>query len=107
MITGAASADAAILLIDAQRRRAGTIARRHAYLLSLLGIWQIVVVLVNKMDLVGYEKPFSIGKEREYREFLVRLGVKREFLFQHLRNRARTSRKKAIRNGMVHGRIGD
>src|ERR1051326_5260339 len=51
MITGAAQADAAILIIDAlERVRDQT--RRHAYLLHLLGIRQVAVV-VNKMDRVG------------------------------------------------------
>ncbi len=52
MITGAASADAAVLLVDAQEGlREQT--RRHCFLLSLLGLRQIVVA-VNKMDLVDY-----------------------------------------------------
>ena len=55
MISGAANANAAFLVIDA---KAGVQeqSRRHAYLLSLLGIKKIFV-LVNKMDLVGYEVP--------------------------------------------------
>src|SRR3979409_304144 len=53
MITGAAQADAAILVIDApERARAPT--RRHGYLLQLLGIRQIVVV-INKMDRIAYD----------------------------------------------------
>ena len=51
MITGAASADAAVLLIAANEGVREQ-SRRHGYLLSLLGIRQIIVV-VNKMDLVG------------------------------------------------------
>src|SRR5713226_267664 len=54
MITGAASADAAILLIDA-KEGVQEQSRRHGYLLSLLGIKQIVVA-VNKMDLVDYSE---------------------------------------------------
>lgn len=68
MITGAASADAAVLVIAANE---GVLeqTRRHAYLLSLLGIQQFCVV-VNKMDLVGYDEARFRQIEREYREFL-------------------------------------
>ncbi|HEY4285198.1 MAG TPA: GTP-binding protein, partial [Chthoniobacterales bacterium] len=52
MITGASNADAAILVIAASEGVREQ-SRRHAYLLSLLGIRQIVVV-VNKMDLIDY-----------------------------------------------------
>lgn len=53
MVSGAAAADAAILVVDAHEGiREQT--KRHAYLLHLLGLQQIVVV-VNKMDMVGYE----------------------------------------------------
>jgi bifunctional enzyme CysN/CysC len=54
MITGAASAEAALLLIDANEGVQEQ-SRRHGYLLNLLGIRQIVV-LVNKMDLQGYSQ---------------------------------------------------
>src|SRR3989441_13264244 len=54
MITGAASADAALLLIDAQEGVQEN-SRRHGYLLHLLGIRQIAV-LVNKMDLENYSQ---------------------------------------------------
>ena len=52
MVSGAAAADAAILVVDASEGvREQT--KRHAYLLSLLGLRQIAVV-INKMDMVGY-----------------------------------------------------
>ncbi|MDQ6623950.1 MAG: adenylyl-sulfate kinase, partial [Verrucomicrobiota bacterium] len=73
MITGAASADAAVLVIAANEGVREQ-SRRHAYLLSLLGIRQ-VVVLVNKMDLVGYERATFERIESEYREFLHSLGI--------------------------------
>ena len=58
MLTGASSAEAALLLIDAAEGVQEQF-RRHAYLLKMLGIEDVVVV-VNKMDLVGYgEKTFS------------------------------------------------
>jgi len=54
MVTGASTADVAVLLIDA-RQGVLTQTRRHAYLVSLVGI-KHVVLAVNKMDLVGYRK---------------------------------------------------
>ena len=73
MITGAASADAAVLVVAANEGVREQ-SRRHAYLLSLLGIRQIVVV-VNKMDLVGYAEATFREIEREYQEFLATLGL--------------------------------
>ncbi len=54
MVTGASTADVAVLLIDA-RQGVLTQTRRHAYLVSLVGIQQVILA-VNKMDLVGYSK---------------------------------------------------
>ena len=54
MVTGAAQADAALLLVDAAEGVREQ-SRRHGYLLQLLGVRQVVVV-VNKMDLVGYRR---------------------------------------------------
>jgi bifunctional enzyme CysN/CysC len=54
MVTGASTADAAVLLIDA-RQGVLTQTRRHAYLVSLVGIKRVVLA-VNKMDLVGYKQ---------------------------------------------------
>lgn len=73
MITGAASADAAVLVVAANEGVREQ-SRRHGYLLSLLGVRQIVVV-VNKMDLVGYAEPPFREIEREYREFLGTLDL--------------------------------
>ena len=73
MITGASSADAAILLIGADEGVREQ-SRRHAYLLSLLGITQIVVV-VNKMDLVDFSEARFREIESEYRKFLAGLGL--------------------------------
>ncbi len=73
MITGAANADAALLVIAANEGVREQ-SRRHAYLLSLLGVKQIVVV-VNKMDLAGYSKDLFREIEREYRAFLATLGM--------------------------------
>lgn len=73
MITGAASADAAFLLIAANEGVREQ-SRRHGLMLSLLGIEQ-VVVLVNKLDLVDYAEDTFDEIEREYREFLEEIGL--------------------------------
>jgi bifunctional enzyme CysN/CysC len=73
MITGAASAEAALLLIDAQEGIQEQ-SRRHGYLLNLLGIRQ-VAVLVNKMDLQDYSRSRFEQIERDFRAFLSGLGL--------------------------------
>jgi bifunctional enzyme CysN/CysC len=73
MVTGAASAEAALLLIDASEGVQEQ-SRRHGFLLSLLGIKQIAV-LVNKMDLKGYSDKAFKSIEDEYRAFLKQFGV--------------------------------
>src|SRR5450432_1783871 len=74
MITGAAQADAALLLIDAAEGvREQTL--RHAYLLHLLGIRQVVVV-INKMDRVGYEDSRFREIDAEITAHLRGFGVK-------------------------------
>jgi bifunctional enzyme CysN/CysC len=73
MITGAANAEAALLLIDANEGIQEQ-SRRHGYLLNMLGIRQIDV-LVNKMDLQNYSQARFDQIERDYRAFLRGLGV--------------------------------
>jgi bifunctional enzyme CysN/CysC len=73
MVTGAANAEAALLLIDANEGVQEQ-SRRHGYLLNLLGIRQIAV-LVNKMDLQDYSEARFNELEREYRKFLQSIGV--------------------------------
>jgi bifunctional enzyme CysN/CysC len=73
MITGAASADAAVLLIAANEGVQEQ-SRRHGYLLSLLGISQVVVA-VNKMDLVDYSQEVFDKVVAEYTAFLKQIGV--------------------------------
>src|SRR3954464_10253748 len=68
MITGAASAEAALLLIDANEGIQEQ-SRRHGYLLQMLGIRQ-VAVLVNKMDLQNYSQSRFEQIERDFRVFL-------------------------------------
>src|SRR6476659_3716387 len=76
MITGAANAEAALLLIDASEGVQEQ-SRRHGYLLNLLGIRQIVV-LVKKMDLKDYSQEVFNQIEIEYRLFLKGIGLKPE-----------------------------
>src|SRR5207245_2626317 len=68
MITGASRAEAAILVISADEGVREQ-SRRHAYLLSMLGITNLVVV-VNKMDLVDYSEKRFREIEQEYRKLL-------------------------------------
>ncbi|HZM05711.1 MAG TPA: adenylyl-sulfate kinase [Candidatus Saccharimonadales bacterium] len=73
MITGAANAEAALLLIDANEGVQEQ-SRRHGYLLNLLGIRQIAI-LVNKMDLPNYSQERFNEIEAAYRVFLHSVGV--------------------------------
>ena len=73
MVTGAAQAEAALLLIDAHEGVQEN-SRRHGYLLDLLGIRQ-VAVLVNKMDLVNYSQERFNAIEAEYRVWLAQIGL--------------------------------
>jgi bifunctional enzyme CysN/CysC len=73
MITGAARAEAAVLVIDAKEGVKEN-SRRHGTMLSLLGIRQ-VIVLVNKMDLVNYDRKIFDSVEAEYRAFLKQIGI--------------------------------
>jgi len=76
MISGAARAEAAVLVIDANEGVQEN-SRRHGYLLSMLGIRQIVVA-VNKMDLVGYNKEVFESVQKEFTEFLGQINVTAE-----------------------------
>jgi bifunctional enzyme CysN/CysC len=73
MVTGAARAEAALLVIDAKEGVQEN-SRRHGYLLSMLGIRQIVV-LVNKMDLVGFDLSVFERIRLEYSSFLEEIGL--------------------------------
>jgi bifunctional enzyme CysN/CysC len=73
MITGAASADAAIMVIAADEGSREQ-SRRHGQLLSLLGIGRVIVA-VNKMDLVDYAESTFKQIEQEYGAFLGSLGL--------------------------------
>jgi bifunctional enzyme CysN/CysC len=73
MITGASTADLAVILIDA-RKGILTQTRRHTYLASLVGIRRVVLA-INKLDLVDWSHGVFAGIEREYRTFAARLGI--------------------------------
>src|SRR6266436_8621412 len=73
MVTGASTADLALILIDA---RNGVLpqSRRHAFIASLLGIRHFVVA-INKMDLAGYSEEVYRAIGAGFAEFLKRLGA--------------------------------
>jgi bifunctional enzyme CysN/CysC len=73
MVTGASTADLAIVLIDA-RKGVLTQTRRHSYLVSLLGI-RHVVLAVNKMDLVDWSRDVFDKIVVDYRAFAAELGI--------------------------------
>jgi bifunctional enzyme CysN/CysC len=78
MVTGASTAGLAIVLVDA-RKGVQTQSRRHGYIASLLGIPHVVVA-VNKMDLVDYDRNAFESIMEEYREFAGQVGI-RELTF--------------------------
>jgi bifunctional enzyme CysN/CysC len=73
MVTGASTADCAVILIDARK---GVLqqTRRHSYLVHLLGI-RHVVLAVNKMDLVGYDQAVFDSIVADYRAFAANIGI--------------------------------
>ncbi|SDX24194.1 sulfate adenylyltransferase subunit CysN [Roseicitreum antarcticum] len=73
MVTGASTADLAVILIDA-RKGVLTQTRRHSYLANLIGIRHIVLA-VNKMDLVGYDRATFDKIVAEYTEFATSIGI--------------------------------
>jgi len=74
MVTGASTADLAVILIDA-RKGVLTQTRRHSFLVSLLGIPQVVLA-VNKMDLVGWDQTVFDQIVADYRKFAAEIGLK-------------------------------
>ncbi len=73
MVTGASTADLAVILVDARK---GVLAqtRRHSYLVSLMGL-RSVVLAVNKMDLIDYSQSRFDRIVTEYQEFAQRIGL--------------------------------
>jgi len=74
MATGASTADLAIVLVDA-RKGLLTQTRRHSFILSLLGIKQVILA-VNKMDAVDYQEHVFRDIEAQYLELAQSLGIK-------------------------------
>ncbi|MBB6093144.1 bifunctional enzyme CysN/CysC [Povalibacter uvarum] len=73
MVTGASTADVAVILIDA-RRGVLTQTRRHSFIVSLLGI-KHVVLAINKMDLVEFSQEIFDTIVGEYRDFAKQIGL--------------------------------
>jgi bifunctional enzyme CysN/CysC len=73
MVTGASTADVALILVDA-RRGLLTQTKRHSYLVSLIGIRKVVLA-VNKMDLVEYSEKVFRNITEEYRTFAAQFGL--------------------------------
>ena len=78
MITGASQAEAAILIIDA-KEGVKEQTKRHAYILSMLGLKQIIV-LINKMDLVDYKEEKFNEVKKEITEFLNKLKLEPSYI---------------------------
>ncbi len=74
MITGASHAEAAVLIIDAKEGIKEQ-TKRHTYILSLLGIKQVIVV-INKMDLVGYSEEIYNSLKKDIGHFLENVNLK-------------------------------
>ena len=73
MVTGASTADLAVILIDA-RKGVLTQTRRHSYLAHLIGIRNLVLA-VNKMDLIGYDQAKYDAIVADYRAFATSIGI--------------------------------
>ncbi|VWC88596.1 adenylylsulfate kinase [Burkholderia lata] len=73
MITGASTADLAVILIDA-RKGVLTQTRRHSHLVALIGIKRVVLA-INKMDLVDYDRAVFERIDADYRAFSAELGL--------------------------------
>ena len=73
MVTGASTADLAVVLVDASKG-ISTQTKRHAFLVSLLGINHIILA-VNKMDLVGYQEEVFESIRREFSQFASKLDI--------------------------------
>ena len=73
MVTGASTADVAVILIDA-RKGVLTQTRRHSYLVSLIGIRKVVLA-INKMDLVDYSEEVFRKIDDDYRDFAAQIGL--------------------------------
>ncbi|WP_151901317.1 sulfate adenylyltransferase subunit CysN [Sulfurimonas hydrogeniphila] len=77
MVTGASTADVAIILIDA-RKGILTQTRRHSFIVNLLGI-EHVIVAINKMDLVNFSKEVFDEIQASYETLADELGIKNRY----------------------------
>ncbi len=77
MVTGASTADVAIILIDA-RKGILTQTRRHSFIVNLLGIKNIIVA-INKMDLVEYKEEVFESIKKSYEELADELGIQNRY----------------------------
>jgi len=77
MVTGASTADVAIILIDA-RKGILTQTRRHSFIVNLLGI-EHVIVAINKMDLVGFSEDIFNQIKSAYQTLAEELGIKHTY----------------------------
>lgn len=95
MITGASQAEAAVLLVDAKEGIQEQ-TRRHAYILNMLGLNQIII-LMNKMDLVGYQKENFEQVKEELLKFLTSINIRYSYVIpisaKYGENVARNSKK--------------
>jgi len=73
MITGASTADVAVILIDG-RKGVLTQTRRHSYLVSLIGIRRVILA-INKLDMVDYSEQVFNQIDKDYRAFAKNLGL--------------------------------
>jgi sulfate adenylyltransferase large subunit len=77
MLTGASQAEAALLIVDA-KEGVGEQTKRHANLVSMLGLEQIIVV-INKMDMVNYEESHFNALKDNVQEFLNSINLKPDY----------------------------
>ncbi len=77
MVTGASRAEAALLVIDASEGIREN-SKRHAFLLSMLGIRQLCI-LINKMDLIGYQENVYADIVKQYTAFLNKINLTPQF----------------------------
>jgi len=75
MATGASTADLAIVMVDA-RKGILTQTRRHTFILSMLGITNVILA-VNKMDLINYDNEIFQCIEKDYKKSIENLGIKK------------------------------
>lgn len=77
MVTGASTADVAIILIDA-RKGILTQTKRHSFIVNLLGI-EHVIIAINKIDLIDYSEDTFNEISKEYEELAKELGIKNTY----------------------------